>query len=94
MDKVINYQELNKMCQQWAQMTETNNHGGVLLSIAKYFGFSDLVLTFEQINQKHREIGYCRFDLFIDRLNAEKDMFCQIKNLYGEIVHDLIYKCC
>ena len=94
MATIINYQELNKMCLQWAQMTEVNNHTGVLLSISNYFGFSDLIKTFEQIKKDHDKIGYCRFDLFIDRLNAEKELFRQIKQTYGEIVHDLIYKCC
>ena len=94
MEKSVNYQELNKMCLKWAQMTEINNHTGVLLSISRYFGFSGLINTFERIKLDQEKVGYCRFDIFVNRINAEKELFGQIRREYGDAVHDLIYKCC
>lgn len=82
---------LKDMCAIWREMTEFNNHGGVLLSIAKYFGLDDLKAKLEDINKRHDEIGYLRFDLFVDRLNLEKELLATIQNSFGEDVYKTVY---
>lgn len=82
---------IKEMCRIWADMTECNNHGGALLSVAEYFGLGALADRFRDINARHEKIGYMRFDLFTERLGVEKDLFSEIRKLYGESVYNSVY---
>lgn len=91
---VINYQELNDMCREWSELTGTNNRSVALLAISDYFCIDTLAAEFRAIDQRQKNIGYCRFDIFIDRLQVEKELFNEIRRLYGDMVYNLVYKCC
>ena len=89
----MDYKELKKKCLVWADMVYVNNRPGALLAVADFFRMPALSSRLRDIDRRQDKIGYCRCDVFVDRTKVEKEMFGEIRRLYGDDIYNMVKGC-
>ena len=79
------------MCLAWHDMVIVNNSFGALQSVAWFFGLADHAARIQSVIDKNANVGYMRFDVFIDQLNAQKSMLADIRDTYGDDIYNSVF---
>lgn len=77
-------EQINK----YKKMTDNNQHGELLLEIAKYFNLTEYRVIFSDINEIYNTQGYIDNELFDLRRRLGYAMFQELK----QIVHEDDFK--
>jgi hemoglobin-like flavoprotein len=89
----MDQQKLNKLCEKVSDLTDGNCHTESLIEIAKAFGFPEEKNNLEIILLKHIRAGHLTPDLSSERYSIYNILLASIKEVWGEEIHDKIYKC-
>ena len=83
--------KFNDMCRMWHDMVIINNNFGALKSVASFFGLTDHSARIQAVIDKKNKVGYMRFDVFIDELNAQNNMLADIRSTYGDDIYNSVF---
>lgn len=84
-------EKFNDMCRAWHDMVIVNNIFGALQSVAGFFGLADHAARIQAVIDKNNNVGYMRFDVFIDQMKVEKSMLADIRATYGDDIYNSVF---